>query len=124
MINTSGWVSVAAATPKATATLVEVGDVTVRLSCRALGPDTIGMVEAHATGNSAALAVSGRYGQDLLPNDPFLPAANTVAYGSVVGTAEVLFTVVSSDGQTRMGSGILRVDGSVSPPVCRVAMGV
>jgi len=124
MINTSGWVSVAAATPEATATLVEVGDVTVQLACLTQGANTYGKVEVLATGNSAAVAANGVIGLDLLPNDPPFPAATKVAYGSVVRTGPVLFTVVSSDGQTRMGSGILRVDGSVSPPVCRVAMGV
>jgi hypothetical protein len=124
MINTSGWVSVAAATPEATATLVEVGDVTVQLACLTQGANTYGNVEVLATGNSAAVAANGVIGLDLLPNDPPFPAATKVAYGSVVRTGPVLFTVVSSDGQTRMGSGILRVDGSVSPPVCRVAMGV
>ena len=126
MINTSGWVSVTEASSAATATLATFGDVTVSLSCTDQTTYTEMAVKVVATGTSAGYARSGGpgglYYSDLLQSSS-TPISSNGYSGSGVANYALLFTVIASDGQTRMGMGFTRLDRTVSPAVCKATLG-
>jgi hypothetical protein len=124
MINTSGWVSVTEASSAATATLATFGDVTVSLSCTDQTTYTEIAVKVVATGTSAGYADgSFRWIYSDLSQGISRDITSTSPGGSGVNTRGLLFTVLASDGQTRLGMGFMRVDRTVSPAVCKATLG-
>ncbi len=125
MINTGGWISVAEASPAATTTVTTFGDVTISLSCQAQSGYTDIKVRGIATGTGAGFGSSGMSGWQWTA---FVQNTETDIYGqspggSAVETRTLLYPVLASDGQTRLLSGFLRLDRTVSPAICKISLG-
>lgn len=125
MINTGGWISVAEASPAATTTVTTFGDVTISLSCRAQSGYTDIAVRGIATGTGAGFGSSSMSGWTW---QAFTQNTERDIYGqspggSAVETRTLVFPVLASDGQTRLLSGFLRLDRTVSPAICKISLG-
>lgn len=125
MINTGGWISVAEASPAATTTVTTFGDVTISLSCQAQSGYTDIKVRGIATGTGAGFGSSSMSGWTW---QAFTQNTERDIYGqspggSAVETRALLYSVLASDGQTRLLSGFLRLDRTVSPAICKISLG-
>ena len=125
MINTGGWISVAEASPAATTTVTTFGDVTISLSCQAQSGYTDIQVRGIATGTGAGFGSSGMSGWTWYA---FTQNMERTIYsqspgGSAVETRILVYPVLASDGQTRLLSGFLRLDRTVSPAICKISLG-
>ena len=125
MINTGGWISVAEASPAATTTVTTFGDVTISLSCQAQSGYTDIKVRGIATGTGAGFGSSSMSGWTW---QAFTQNTERDIYGqspggSAVETRALVYPLLASDGQTRLLSGFLRLDRTVSPAICKISLG-
>ncbi len=126
MVNTGGWISVTEASPAATTTVTTFGDVTISLRCQAQSGYTNINVRGIATGTGAGFG--GPPGMSGFPWSAFTQNTERDIYGqspggSNVDTRALLYSVLASDGQTRLLSGFLRLDRTVSPAICKISLG-
>ena len=126
MINTGGWISVAEASPAATTAVTSFGDVTISLSCQAQSGYTDIKLRGMATGTGAGFG--GSSGMSGWQWTAFVQNTERDIYsqspgGSAVETRTLVYPVLASDGQTRLLSGFLRLDRTVSPAICKISLG-
>ena len=125
MVSTGGWISVAEASPAATTTVTTFGDVTISLSCQAQSGYTDIAVRGIATGTGAGFglySMSGWTWQAFTQNtERDIYTQNVLA--STVETRALVYPLLASDGQTRLLSGFLRLDRTVSPAICKISLG-